>query len=364
MSTAVPDPALVDEVDPVAAPGPRPSGMVALADDEYDVALPPGQHRGHSEYPDPVRVAQTLTEGLAQRLGQGLVLLRGAAGLGFRLVGLGRMPLQLATGPLGRGQQQAVTPDRPPVAVRSIGEDVELTPEEVAEAFPSATDRLVVFVPALGEEESVWRTAADQLGASYGSRLAGLLDWTPVLLRADDSVGIGATGVETSALLQRLVDCWPVPVRRVVLIGHGTGGLVARGALGVVAMSERPWTDLVTELIALGTPHLAAPPQRGTREIGRQLDERLAGIVADETLVDVPPLQGVRYVLISDRVTSSPTAASRILGDLLWWRQRATLRPRRARDLFPTAERHEVGTADSPLVNHPEIHNALLLWLA
>lgn len=354
MSTAIPD---HDVVEPV--------GLVPLSADEYDVALPPGQHRGQAEYPDPVRVAQSLSEGLAQRVGQGLVLLRATAGLGFRLVGLGRMPLAIAAGPLGRVTQQQAAFERPPVAVRSIGEDLEITPAEVAEAFPDATDRIVVLVPALGEDESVWRQGAERVGASYGSRLAGLLGWTPVLLRADATVPVGQAGVETSAVLQQLVDAWPVPVRRIVLLGHGTGGLVARGALGVVALSERPWTGLVTELVALGTPHLVARPQRGTRELGRQLDERLAGIwTGDDAVVDVPALDGVRYVVVSDEVTTSPNAAGRLLGDLLWWRQRSTLRHRRVRDLFPTAERHVVSTAEAPLVNHPEIHHALLLWLA
>jgi hypothetical protein len=339
-------------------------GLVPLRDDEYAVSLPPGQHRGHSGNPDPFRAAQTISEGLALRVSAGLGLLRATAGLGFRLVGLGRMPLALAAGPLGRAQQQA-RPERPPVAVRSLGQDLELGVDEVEAAFPHATDRLVVFVPGPDEDEYCWRKGSDVVGASYGSRLAALLDWTPVHVRADDSVPTGQAGVELSALLQQLVESWPLGVRRLVLIGHGTGGLVARAACGVRAPGERPWTDLVTELIALGTPHLVARPQRMTRELGRQLDEKLAGIVAaDDAAVDVPPLDGVRYVLVNDQVTTNANPAGRFVGDLLWWRQRATLRPRRARDLFPTAERHEVSTAELPLVNHPDVHNALLVWLA
>lgn len=344
----------------------EPFGLVALRDDEYDVSLPPGKHRGHSENPDPIRAAQTISEGLALRVSAGLGILRATAGLGFRLVGLTRMPLALATGPLGRAsQQQDSGPARPPVAVRSLGEDLEMGTDDIEAAFPHATDRMLVLVPSPGEDETTWRRASDVVGASYGSRLGAMLDWTPVHVRADDSVSVGQAGVELSALIQQLVEAWPVDVRRLVLIGHGTGGLVARAACGVRAPGERPWTELVTELVALGTPHLAASPQRMTRELGRQLDEKLAGIVsADDISVDVPPLDGVRYVLVNDRVTTNANPAGRFLGDLLWWRQRATLRHRRARDLFPTAERHEVSTAELPLVNHPEVHSALLVWLA
>jgi hypothetical protein len=340
-------------------------GLVPLHEDEYAVTLPPGKHRGLSDNPDPVRAAQSLTEGLATRVSAGIDLLRATAGLGFRLVGLSRLPLAIAAGPLGRAaMQQKPEPDRPPV-IRSLGKDLEPTPDEIDRAFPHASDRIVVFVPGLGEDEACWRRGHEQVGGSYGSRLASMLEWTPVYLRADDTVPIAQSAVAMSALLQRLVDGWPTDVRRIALVGHAGGGLVARSACGVLAGGERPWTELVTEVVVLGTPHLVARPQRLTRELGRQLDERLAGIVtADDALVDVPPLDGVRYVVITDRVTVNQHSAGRFLGDLVWWRQRATRRPRRARDLFPTAERHEVSTSELPLVNHPEIHNALLLWLA
>jgi hypothetical protein len=341
-------------------------GLVRLDDDEYAVTLPPGKHRGLSDGSDPVRAAQSLTEGLATRVSAGIGLLRATAGLGFRLVGLGRVPLAIAAGPLGRATlPQKPEPDRPALAFRSLGEDIEPTSDEIERAFPHASDRIVVFVPGLGEDEAIWRRGHDQVGGSYSSRLASMLEYTPVHLRADDTVPIAQSAVALSALLQKLVDGWPTDVRRIALIGHAGGGLLARGACGVLAGGERPWTELVTEVVVLGTPHLAARPQRLARELGRQLDQRLAGIMtADDALVDVPPLDGVRYVVVTDRVTVNQHPAGRFLGDLVWWRQRATRRPRRARDLFPTAERHQVSTSELPLVNHPEVHNALLLWLA
>ena len=341
-------------------------GLVPLHDDEYAVTLPPGKHRGLSDNPDPVRAAQSLSDLASRRVSAGIDLLRATAGLGFRLVGLGRVPLAIAAGPLGRASlQQKAEPDRPALAFRSLGEDLEPTPEEIERAFPHASDRIVVFVPGLGEDESCWRRSHDQVGGSYGSRLASMLEWTPVHLRADDTVPVAQSAVALSALLQKLVDGWPTEVSRIALISHAGGGLVARGACGVLSGGERPWTELVTDVVVLGTPHLVARPQRLTRQLGRQLDERLAGIVtADDALVDVPALDGVRYVVITDRVTVNQHPAGRLLGDLVWWRQRATRRPRRARDLFPTAERHEVSTSELPLVNHPEIHNVLLAWLA
>lgn len=351
------------------------SPLVPLGDDEYAVTLPPGQHRGHPDAPDPIRAAQQtaqqLTEGLAGRVQFGIGLIRGAAGLGLRLVALGRRPLALAAGPLGR--QQVLERDklvRPPVAVRFLDEDLELERDELAVAYGAevdpieAGDHLVVFVPQPGEDERSWRRSVEEIGGTYASRLAGLLGWTPVQLRVDDTVGIGNAAVELSGVLQELVEAWPTAVRRIAIIAHGTGGLVARGALGVRAPGERPWADLVTELVALGTPHLQAAPQRFAREAGKRLEERLAGILAaDEEIVDVPPRRGVRYLLVTDRAMGMPNPAGAVLGGVLWWRQRALRQVRRARDLFPTAERHEVTIGAQSLANHPEVHRSLMDWL-
>jgi len=341
-------------------------GLVPLRDDEYDVSLLPGRHRGAAENPDPVRAAQSLGEGLLGRVNAGLGLLRATAGLGFRLVGLGRMPLALYAGPLGRAATQAAgAPVRPPLAVRSLGADLDVDAEAIEAAFPHATGQLAVFLPAPGADEATWRTGVERTGSTYGARLASLLDWTPVYLRADDTVPLNEAAVALSALLQQLVEAWPTPVRRIALVGHAGGGLTIRGACGVVAAGAPAWTDLVTEVVALGTPHLVARPQRMTRELGRQLDERLAGILtADDAVVDVPPLAGVRYVVVQDRALATLTPAGRMVGDLLWWRQRALRTRRRARELFPSAERHHVSTTDAPLENHPEIQHALLAWLA
>ncbi len=41
---------------------------------------------------------------------------------------------------------------------------------------------------------------------------------------------VRANGVALAALMQRVVDEWPVPVTRVALVGHSMGGLVIRAA--------------------------------------------------------------------------------------------------------------------------------------
>ena len=250
------------------------------------------------------------------------------------------------------------------VAVRHDGRDLALGAESIAAAFPQATDRILVLVPGAGEDERVWHTAVEQTGASYGDRLAHLLGWTPVALRHDLGADPAGSGLELSALLQQLVDGWPVEPDRIVLLGHGAGGLVARSACAVRAVGRIPWTDLLTEVVALGTPYLAVSRQPLSRGVGRAIDEALAGIVvAGPELVDVPPFPGVDYVLITDRVQSRGNPIGRALGELLWWRHRQPLGRREVHDLFPTAERFEVATTRQPLVNHTDVHDALLRWL-
>jgi hypothetical protein len=291
----------------------------------------------------------------------GFGLLRATAAFPFRLLGLGRTPLALTGGARGRAGQRVL--ERPPLAVRSLGADLDPTGADLDVAFPHATDRLAVFVPAPGDDESSWAAGAD--AGAYGPPLASALGWTPVHLRVDDTVPVGVAAVELSALLQQLVSSWPVKARRIALIGHAGGGLVARGACGVRAVGRRPWTDRVTDVVALGTPHLAASPQRGSLGLGRRLGEELAGLVeSDDAVIDVPPLDRARYYLVTDRATHTSNPLGRALGNLLWWRERATLRHRDARELFPTAARYQVSTRRHPFVSHPEIQHALFDWLA
>ena len=60
--------------------------------------------------------------------------------------------------------------------------------------------------------------------------------------------------------MQQLVAAWPVPVQRVVLLGHSMGGLIARSALHQAAGGG--WSALCSDLVCLGSPHHGAPLER------------------------------------------------------------------------------------------------------
>ncbi|MBI2245615.1 MAG: alpha/beta hydrolase [Nocardioides sp.] len=321
--------------------------------------------------------------------GVGLGLRAASAGLA-RVAETGVGP-RLEDGPRGRFVSSAVNgligdrlvAERPrlaiPMAVRSAGRDVPLDAPGLATAFPEATGRVVVLLHGLCENESYWDRGRERTGTTYGEMLAAA-GWTPVFLRANTGLGLRENGVALSALLQRLVEEWPEPVRRIALVGHSMGGLILRAAGAVAHGVERPWTHLVSDVVTLGTPHLGAPIARGighgsrglgrlpeTATFGRILDLRSIGVhdLVAGLAQDVPPLPLARYRLVAATVTASRRhPVGHLVGDLLVRVPSAYGRDRYGTELFPDADVLHVGRTDHfGLLNHPEVHRALRDWL-
>src|SRR3546814_919697 len=144
-------------------------------------------------------------------------------------------------------------------------------PDSVEQACPHATDRLVLFVPDGDDDESCWAEHLDQVGGTYPSRLASLLDWTPVHMLVAPGPRPAELAVDVVSSVQALVGAWPVDVRRIALVGHGSGGLVLRAAVAVEAFGGESWLDLVSDMVLLGTPHLAVPASGPT--LSRRVEE-------------------------------------------------------------------------------------------
>lgn len=265
------------------------------------------------------------------------------------------------------------------MAVRADGRDVPLTPEALAATFPRATGQVALFVHGLMEHDEHWDRRTDELPA-YDDVLAATGAWTPLRLRVNTGLSISENGVALAALLDQLVDAWPVGIDRIALVGHSMGGLVIRRACAVDTGHAEPWQDRVTDVVCLGTPHLGAPLEllvhRGSRvlsaipevrAIAKILDTRSIGIgdlrrgVRDE----VAALPHARYRLVS--ATLGPTTydpVSMSLGDLLV-RHPSAMGRSRGVDLFPHASRlHLPRTDHFGLLNHPEVHRKLREWLA
>lgn len=267
-----------------------------------------------------------------------------------------------------------------PMAVRASGSDVPLTAGGLASAFPQATGRVVLFAHGLCENEAYWQRGRDRTGTTYGAMLADR-GWTPVFLRSNSGLGVRENGVALAALGQSLVEEWPVPVERVALVGHSMGGLVVRAAGAVASAAAKPWHDLVSDVVTLGTPHLGAPIARGighgsprlgrlreTAWLGRILDQRSLGVhdLVDGLAHEVPPLPYARYRLVAATLTNHPRhPVGHLLGDLLVRVHSAHGKDRHGQELFPGSTALHVGRTDHfGLLNHPEVHTALQDWLS
>jgi hypothetical protein len=214
---------------------------------------------------------------------------------------------------------------------------------------------IAVFLHGLGETEYAWGSP------SYGDRLEG---WTPVLMRFNTGLRIAENGASLAKLLDELVADWPTEVRRIALVGHSLGGLVARSA----CHHGGDWTARVTHTVSLGTPHTGAPLEQlvnalsavlhaapETRPFARLLRRRSAGIRDLRRGLSHPPFAGPRHHYIAATVTRHPRhPVARLIGDTLVleasavWGEGATVG----------------GTHHLALLNHPAVHERLREWLA
>jgi hypothetical protein len=372
------------------APGPGVLDALSLLTEVTDELVLRGVRDTHDAWADRFGGYPGRAITSAVYAGAGLGLRAAAAGLD-RAGAAGFGP-RLDQGPRGRFVRSAVNgligdslaTERPRLAItmaaRVDEQDVPLTPEGLAAAYPTATGRVVVLHHGLCENESYWEHGRERVGTTYAETLLDL-GWTPVLLRANTGLTVRENGAALTSLMDRLVAAWPVPVSRVALVGHSMGGLIVRAAGAVVSDHPRPWTELVSDVVTLGTPHLGAPIARGighgarglarlpeTAAFGRILDRRSVGVhdLVDGLAEDVPPLPRARYRLVAATLTERERhPIGHVVGDLLVRPPSAYGRDRRGGELFPGADVLHLGRTDHfGLLNHPEVHRALREWLA
>jgi pimeloyl-ACP methyl ester carboxylesterase len=291
-----------------------------------------------------------------------------------------------------------------PASARIHGERIGLDEPSLREAFPQATPRLVVFIHGLTGDEFCWSWGENpatnpDAADPYGSRLASDLGYTPVYLRYNSGLHISENGRTVAALLQELVELWPVDVQQIALVGHSMGGLVVRSAAHQACEQDRAWVGHVRQIVSLGTPHMGAPLERGahraalaldklpeTRMLGSFLKKRSAGIrdLRHGSLVDedwrgrdpemlraaacqeVPLLPSATHFFVSATVTRDPKhPLGRLLGDILVLVPSASGKSKDRRIPFRDEHGHHVGgTHHLALLNHPEVYERLSGWLA
>jgi hypothetical protein len=346
--------------------------------------------------------AYAAVRGAGTLLGAGLARTARAAGGGPRISDhpRGRLAQGALNGLWGDRLQEAASPLAVPMAVRVRGRDVAADRDAIAAAFPAATAYPVVFVHGLGESDAAWSIRAAERDGTYFTRVLGELDATAVTIRYNSGLHVSENGRRLAALLEALVDAWPVAIERLALVGHSMGGLVIRSAGHAGTEREDRWPALTDTTISLGTPHLGAPLEQAahlaswalgavpeSRPIAAVLRARSAGIkdlrhgrLVDaewETVdadalrgferADVPLLAGARHHVVAATLTGSPDHPfARIIGDLLVLAPSAHGLQGRRRVLAFEADscRHVGGHSHFDLLNSPALDGLLREWLA
>ncbi|MFW2381310.1 MAG: lipase family alpha/beta hydrolase, partial [Acidimicrobiales bacterium] len=292
-----------------------------------------------------------------------------------------------------------------PMTVRNHieGGDATLTDEGLAAAYPQPSNKVAVFVHGLCETDRSWWDGAirhhGEPSVSYGSLLEADLGFTPVYLRYNSGLPIADNGRSLAALLDKVVDAWPVPVQDVVLIGHSLGGLVIRSASHSADLENRRWVRFVRHVICVGTPHLGAPLERGvnrlvpllaripeTQPLASFLHERAAGVKdlgdgvfttdeyhgddPDEYLAhrrtEVPFLTNATYCFVGATVTRDRHhPIGHLVGDLLVRYPSASGSDEHRNIPFELEHGAHVGGVNHfDLLNHPTVYRHLRRWLA
>jgi pimeloyl-ACP methyl ester carboxylesterase len=284
------------------------------------------------------------------------------------------------------------------MTIRHDGKSVALTADSLSANFPAATGRVVVSVHGWCLTERSWsrqpRQGDDR--RSYGERLRADLGFTPIMLRYNTGLHISVNGRTLAEILDLLHDQWPVPITELVLVGHSMGGLVARSACHYGSQQQLGWTDTVSRVVCLGSPHLGADIEKGvnaaswalaklpeTRAIAAFLNARSDGVkdlrygaCVDEDWRDADPDEFLRdrcqetpflphatYHFVSSTV--APPLLGMLAGDHL-------VRPKSAAGLgrsrrIPFAQEHGLiltGLSHFDLLNHPLVYAKLRDWLS
>lgn len=145
-----------------------------------------------------------------------------------------------------------------PMTLRRDGRPLPMDRASLAESLPDAGPGLMVAIHGLCMNDLQWMRD----GRDRSRELAADLGLTPVWLDYNTGLHVAANGRALAERLEALLDVWPCPLERIVLLGHSMGGLVARSAWSWGESAGHRWPARVSDLVFLGTPHLGAPLEK------------------------------------------------------------------------------------------------------
>jgi hypothetical protein len=167
--------------------------------------------------------------------------------------------LAALNGLVGDHLADAGNPLQIPMRLRIKGKPLALERASLSASVPHAGGKLLILIHGLCRSDLQWR----RNGHDHGAALARDLGYTPLYLNYNSGRHISSNGREFAALLETLVQEWPVPVQEITLLCHSMGGLVARSACHYGKREGHAWLRPLKHIVFLGTPHHGAPLEQG-----------------------------------------------------------------------------------------------------
>ena len=260
------------------------------------------------------------------------------------------------------------------------------------------TPKLCILIHGITDNERTW-TMPDS--SDYGRLLAQDFNHTPFYLRYNTGLHISDNGKLLAAILEKLIEHYPIEIEDICIIAHSMGGLITHSACHVAQTQDLAWPKLLKQIFLLATPHLGSflerfanlttnilerVPNWHTRLVGKVLNLRSAGIKdmrfgylteedwkdedADKFLTNnkTPPkrLENVAYYIVSGRLTVKEKHwLTYLFGDILVTTNSATAQSKNASEFnFPLENHVQLPKMyHFQLQNSPRVYEQLTKWL-
>lgn len=275
------------------------------------------------------------------------------------------------------------------------GAPIAVTAPSLKKNLGKPRKNLVILLHGLCLNDMQWRQA-DKPG--FGDQLEADLGYSSLRLRYNSGRHISDNGRDFSELMEKLLKAYPTKIKRLTLIGHSMGGLVARSACGYAQEHGHQWVEQLTEVVCLGSPHLGAPLERlghwftrsltytpftaplsalgeirsaGIKDLRygylREQDWRAADVDVPRASEPLPLLEHVRYYNVAASLGKTPDDwRDRWFGDFLVPVKSATTTTYKSRNMSTCKQDGRVffGMSHFALIHHPDVYAAISAWLA
>jgi pimeloyl-ACP methyl ester carboxylesterase len=145
-----------------------------------------------------------------------------------------------------------------PMRMCRDGQPLDLAPSSLTTTIPQPRSSILLLVHGLCLNDLQWLRKRHD----HGARLATDLGYTQVYLHYNTGLHISANGRAFADMIEILLEHWPVPVEKLVIVGHSMGGLVARSACHYGALAGHTWLRQLQTIVFLGAPHHGATLER------------------------------------------------------------------------------------------------------